>query len=59
MDNKSSVKWRGRVREIIGEFSAQGLANTVWAFATLEVKDVGLMEAVARRAWEILGLLNA
>ena len=30
------------------------MANTVWAFAKLEVKDEALMGAVARRALEML-----
>ena len=32
------------------EFNAQNLANTVWAFATLEETDEALTEAAARRA---------
>ena len=48
-----------RVREILGEFDAQGLANTVWAFAKLEMKEEALMKAVARRALEILEEFNA
>ena len=35
------------------------MANTVWAFAKLEVKEEALMKAVARRALEISGEFNA
>ena len=48
-----------RALEILGEFNAQELANTVWAFAKLEAHDDALLEAVAPRALEILDQFNA
>ena len=37
-----------RTLEVLGESNAQDLANTVWAFAKLDVRDEGVMEAVAK-----------
>ena len=38
-----------RQLDILGEFNAQNLANTVWAFAKLRVKHAELLRAVASR----------
>ena len=48
-----------RALEILRQFNAQELANTMWALAKLGVKEDELMKAVARRALEILGEFNA
>ena len=34
----------------VGEFNAQDLANTAWAFAEADQLDVPLLEALARAA---------
>ena len=39
-------------------FSAQGLANTAWAFATVEWPDTPLFEVLARAAERRIGEFN-
>ena len=43
-----------RVQAMVGEFNAQELANTVWAFAKLEMKEEALMKALSNRVRETL-----
>ncbi|MEM7519056.1 MAG: hypothetical protein AAF368_19295, partial [Planctomycetota bacterium] len=43
----------------IAEFNAQGMANTVWAFATAGVAAQLLFEAVAAEARNRIAELNA
>ena len=45
--------------EIVGEFKAQEMANTAWAFAKMEMRPEMLMEALGRRALEIVVEFNA
>ena len=40
------------------DFNSQGLANTAWAFATLDKQDVQLFTALARTAELHLGEFN-
>ena len=47
------VEWR------YGEFNAQDLANTAWAFATVGQQDEQLFKALARMAQWRLGEFNA
>ena len=43
----------------LDQFSAQGLANTAWAFATVGQKDDQLFKALARMAEWRLDKFNA
>ena len=44
----------------MGEFNAQELANTAWAFATADQSDVLLFAALVRAAlWRHVGKFNA
>merc|ERR1712216_112206 len=43
----------------MGEFNAQGLADTGWAFATVSRSDQELFEVLPRAAERRLGELNA
>ena len=43
----------------LGDFSAQGLANTAWAFATTSQHDALLFAALARAAERRLGDFSA
>jgi len=39
----------------LGEFNAQDLANTAWAFATLGMPDPQLFDAIARKSEQRIG----
>ena len=43
----------------VGEFKAQNLANTAWAFATADQSDAPLFALVARKAQRRVGEFNA
>ena len=43
----------------MGDFKAQGLANTAWAFATAGQSEVALCRALARAAERLVGDFNA
>ena len=43
----------------VGEFKAQDLANTAWAFATADQSDTPLFVLVAREAQRRVGEFNA
>ena len=45
-------------KQRLGEFNAQGLANTAWAFATEGQADAALFEALAMGAKQRLGEFN-
>ena len=45
--------------QCLGQFNAQGLANTAWAFATAGQSDALLFEALAREVTRRLGEFNA
>ena len=45
IDNVQGVKVSTTAQEIIEEFNAQGLANTVWAFAKVEENGEAMVEA--------------
>ncbi len=47
------------VEQRVGEFNAQELANTAWAFATADLSDVLLFAMVARKAVRHVGEFNA
>ena len=47
-----------KAEETLGEFNQQDLANTVWAFAKLEMMEGALMKVASERTREILRELN-
>ena len=55
--------WRYRLARVaeqrVGSFTAQELANTAWAFATVSETDTALFAALARIAQRQLGGFSA